>query len=85
MRPKDEPVLRIGLLADTHYADKSDDENRCYRSSLDKVCQAVEHDGHHRHDHSNSIEGCGGDVDDVGGSHAFARSARVTSFRPSMP
>jgi len=43
MRPKDEPVLRIGLLADPHYADKSDDENRCYRSSLDKVRQAVEH------------------------------------------
>ena len=85
MHSMDEPVLRIGLLADTHYADKPDHENRCYRSSLDKIRQAVERDGHHRHDHSISIEGCGGDVDDVGGGQAFARSARVMSFRPSMP
>lgn len=37
------PVLRIGLITDLHYADKPDNKDRCYRSSLPKLRQAVEH------------------------------------------
>jgi len=37
------PVLRIGLVTDLHYADKPDNKDRCYRSSLPKLRQAVEH------------------------------------------
>jgi alkaline phosphatase len=36
------PVLRIGLVTDLHYADKPDHKDRCYRSSLPKLRQAVE-------------------------------------------
>ncbi len=35
--------VRVGLVADAHYADKADRKDRCYRWSLPKVQQAVEH------------------------------------------
>jgi predicted phosphodiesterase len=34
--------VRIGLIADLHYADKPDAKDRCYRSSLEKIRRAVE-------------------------------------------
>ncbi len=40
--PQIEPTLRVGLVTDVHYADKSTRINRYYRDSLDKLSEAID-------------------------------------------